>query len=67
MKQFENIIMSQAKRENTNATFPITMGANAFRGFLDEFRGREKKKDTKKPDTKPNKKPRKDFIVSYIY
>ncbi|XP_064607942.1 unconventional myosin-IXAa-like isoform X2 [Liolophura sinensis] len=63
MKQFENIIMSQAKRENTNATFPVTMGVNAFRGFLDEFMRQEKKphKNPKRTGEKM-KKARKDFI-----
>jgi len=29
---------SVCQRENTYRSFPVTMGVNAFRGFLDEFR-----------------------------
>ncbi|XP_050731320.1 unconventional myosin-IXa-like isoform X3 [Eriocheir sinensis] len=43
IKSFEQVMNTVCKEKMENDTFPVTMGVNAFRGFLDEFI-REKKK-----------------------
>ena len=35
---FEQVMLNVCQRETTSKSFPVTMGVNAFRGFLDEFR-----------------------------
>lgn len=35
---FEQVMMHVCQREHTYKSFPVIMGVNAFRGFLDEFR-----------------------------
>jgi hypothetical protein len=35
---FEQVILNVCQREQAWETFPVTMGINAFRGYLDEFR-----------------------------
>lgn len=35
---FGQVIMNVCQKENTWKSFPVIMGVNAFRGFLDEFR-----------------------------
>jgi hypothetical protein len=54
------------KLEGTqNASFPVTMGVNAFRGFLDEFI-KHKRKD-RKDDQVPKKTRRRDRAKRDIY
>ncbi|XP_067665745.1 unconventional myosin-IXb-like isoform X9 [Haliotis asinina] len=71
LSNFEQSLSAEVKHERTNATFPVTMGINAFRGFLDEFiknhagkKREEKKKDEKKLENKNAKKDknRKDAV-----
>lgn len=35
---FEQVMLCVCQKENTYKSFPVIMGVNAFRGFLDEFR-----------------------------
>lgn len=69
MTKFALTLEAEVKLERTNASFPVTMGVNAFRGFLDEFikhHRKEKKKQDKKVDNKNQKqeKAKKDVYVS---
>ena len=49
ISNFENVLQHVArKQENKGQTqFPITLGINAFRGFLDEFMHQYKPSDKK--------------------
>ncbi|XP_061172961.1 unconventional myosin-IXa-like [Saccostrea echinata] len=61
LTKFAVTLEAEVKLERTNASFPVTMGVNAFRGFLDEFikhHRKEKKKPDKKVENK-NQKPEK--------
>lgn len=69
LTKFALTLEAEVKLERTNASFPVTMGVNAFRGFLDEFikhHKKEKKKQDKKVDNKNQKqeKTKKDVYVS---
>lgn len=58
LTKFALTLEAEVKLERTNASFPVTMGVNAFRGFLDEFikhHKKEKKKQDKKVDNKNQK------------
>ncbi|XP_078314826.1 unconventional myosin-IXb-like isoform X4 [Crassostrea virginica] len=58
LTKFALTLEAEVKLERTNASFPVTMGVNAFRGFLDEFikhHRKEKKKQDKKVDNKNQK------------
>ncbi|GAB1606082.1 unconventional myosin-IXAa-like [Argonauta hians] len=74
MSNFEQVLQAQVKNVGTNAAFPVTMGVNAFRGFLDEFmkeskelKRKEKKEDSKKTDSKCTKKERqKKDMLEYL-
>lgn len=44
---FENVLTHIAKKQEGKAQFPITLGINAFRGFLDEFMHQYKPSDKK--------------------
>lgn len=71
---FEQVMLHVCERENTYKSFPVTMGVNAFRGFLDEFRSlaakcnlteKNKHKNTpKRRRTKLSKKLKEDSIES---
>ena len=59
MTNFEATLKARMKEENTNATFPITMGINAFRGFLDEFHKKKETKESKETEVRVNRKEKK--------
>lgn len=72
---FEQVMMHVCQKENTFKSFPVIMGVNAFRGFLDEFRTlaakcnlseKNKHKNTpqKRRRTKMSKKVKEDSIQS---
>lgn len=74
MSSFEQILSDKLKKEgSTNASFPVTLGINAFRGFLDEFmkkhHGDKKKKEERKIEGRAHKrdKQKKDTFVSTSY
>ncbi|KAK3097842.1 hypothetical protein FSP39_013712 [Pinctada imbricata] len=54
LAKFAHTLEAEVKSQGTNASFPVTMGVNAFRGFLDEFikHHKKKEKEKKKPDNK---------------
>lgn len=59
---FEQVMTHVCQTENTYKSFPVTMGVNAFRGFLDEFRTlaakfnlSEKNKNKNPPKRRRNK------------
>ncbi|XP_015791886.1 unconventional myosin-IXa [Tetranychus urticae] len=54
---FGQVIMNVCQKENTWKSFPVIMGVNAFRGFLDEFRNLGSKVPPE--DTKAKSKRRK--------
>lgn len=63
---FEHVMVHVCQRENTYKSFPVTMGVNAFRGFLDEFRSlavkcnlTEKNKSKNAPKRRRNKSSKK--------
>ncbi|CAE1298624.1 unnamed protein product [Acanthosepion pharaonis] len=73
MSNFEQVLQAQVKNVGTNAAFPVTMGVNAFRGFLDEFMKeskeiKRKEKKEKKVEAKTVKKERqkKDMLLDYL-
>ncbi|XP_019623926.1 PREDICTED: unconventional myosin-IXa-like isoform X7 [Branchiostoma belcheri] len=37
ISKFEKVLENVVSKEKTSAKFPVTLGINAFRGFLDEF------------------------------
>ncbi|KAJ8304274.1 hypothetical protein KUTeg_017857 [Tegillarca granosa] len=49
--KFVSSLEAEVTQEGTDASFPVTMGVNAFRGYLDEFI-----KNHRKPDKKEEKK-----------
>ncbi|XP_069137068.1 unconventional myosin-IXb-like isoform X2 [Argopecten irradians] len=60
--KFVHMLDAEVKAEGTNASFPVTMGINAFRGFLDEFiknHKKEKKKDDRKTESRAQKRENK--------
>ncbi|XP_071953625.1 unconventional myosin-IXb-like isoform X2 [Antedon mediterranea] len=61
MSEFEQVLQNTAKQEQTNAQFPITLGINAFRGFLDEFMHHYKPAKKKKVPKK--KKEKKEDVI----
>ncbi|XP_052828154.1 unconventional myosin-IXAa isoform X5 [Octopus bimaculoides] len=73
MNNFEQVLQAQVKNVGTNAAFPVTMGVNAFRGFLDEFMKeskeirRKEKKEERKTESKSTKKERqKKDMLEYL-
>lgn len=74
MSNFEQVLQAQVKNVGTNAAFPVTMGVNAFRGFLDEFMKeskeiKRKEKKEKKVEAKTVKKERqkKDMLLVSLF
>lgn len=46
---FEEILRNVCKLEKTYTTFPVTLGVNAFRGYMDELRKKQEGKNQNKP------------------
>lgn len=57
-KNFEQVMNKVCKDKVGDSAFPVTMGINAFRGFLDEFIREKRKKPVEKPKRK-KKRPKK--------
>ncbi|KAK2161935.1 hypothetical protein LSH36_107g02020 [Paralvinella palmiformis] len=57
MISFEEILKAHTKTEKTKEEFPITLGINAFRGFLNEFNKRKENREL--PDIKYKKERKK--------
>lgn len=49
IEHFEQVMSNVCQKENTWKTFPVIMGVNAFRGYLDEFRNLSNKITTEEP------------------
>ena len=70
MVNFEKALTAQVEKETTDDSFPVTIGINAFRGFLDEFNNKKKSgelpqmKKEKKEKKKKDKEKDKDIYVS---
>ncbi|XP_033097030.1 unconventional myosin-IXa-like [Anneissia japonica] len=62
ISDFEQVLQNTAKLEQSNAQFPITLGINAFRGFLDEFMHHYKPAKKKQKVQKKKKKEKEDII-----
>lgn len=58
IKNFEQVMNTVCKEKMGNDTFPVTMGVNAFRGFLDEFIREKKKPIEEKSFVKKRKRHR---------
>jgi len=56
MKNFEDALKSRAQIECLDASFPSTIGINAFRGFLDEFHKKKENKELPKVETKKERR-----------
>ncbi|XP_041464110.1 unconventional myosin-IXAa-like isoform X3 [Lytechinus variegatus] len=61
MSNFEQVLSIVAKQyeDANNTTFPLTLGINAFRGFLDEFMHQYKPSDNRKKVKEPKRKKEK--------
>ncbi|XP_066950423.1 unconventional myosin-IXb-like isoform X1 [Macrobrachium rosenbergii] len=60
IKNFEQVMNTVCKEKMGNDTFPVTMGVNAFRGFLDEFIREKKKSVDDKSSAKKRKRRRRE-------
>ena len=56
MISFEKILKAHTKAEKTKEEFPITLGINAFRGFLNEFNKRKENRELPEIKYKKEKK-----------
>ncbi|XP_042236083.1 unconventional myosin-IXb-like isoform X2 [Homarus americanus] len=66
IKNFEQVMNTVCKEKMGNDTFPVTMGVNAFRGFLDEFI-REKKKPLEEKSRRKRHRRKKKRIEELVY
>ncbi|XP_071524555.1 unconventional myosin-IXb-like isoform X2 [Panulirus ornatus] len=66
IKNFEQVINTVCKEKMGNDTFPVTMGVNAFRGFLDEFI-REKKKPVEEKSRRKRHRRKKKKVEEVMY
>ena len=57
MISFQKTLEAKAKEETADESFPVTIGINAFRGFMDDFV--RKKKSGELPPIKKEKKEKK--------
>ena len=66
MLSFEKTLTARAQEEKTTDAFPVTIGINAFRGFMDEFVNKKKSGELPaiKKEKKEKKKKDKDVFVS---
>ncbi|GAB6028580.1 Unconventional myosin-IXAa, variant 2 [Chamberlinius hualienensis] len=62
---FEKTMESVCNQEQSSATFPVTMGVNAFRGFMDEFVSRQKTEE-KPVKSKKEKRKRPDQSMVHL-
>lgn len=62
---FEQVMQSVCYQENTSQTFPVIMGVNAFRGFLDEFRNLYRNEEKVKSKGKKRKR-KKTELAEYL-
>ncbi|XP_071169196.1 unconventional myosin-IXb-like isoform X20 [Mytilus edulis] len=65
LQKFAQLLEATLKNRHNKGTFPITMGVNAFRGFLDEFIKHKRKE--RKDDQIPKKKIRRRDRPKDIY
>ena len=56
MVNFEETLKARAQLQELDADFPVTIGINAFRGFLDEFNRKKENKELPKTEVKKEKK-----------
>lgn len=56
---FLHVMETVCKQENTREDFPVTMGVNAFRGFMNEFMTLVKTEAPEKPSKSKRKKDKK--------
>ncbi|XP_055956290.1 unconventional myosin-IXa isoform X3 [Patella vulgata] len=56
LSNFEQVLKARVIKERTTATFPVTMGINAFHAFLDGFMKAHPKKKEKKEEKKTEAK-----------
>ncbi|KAK8748447.1 hypothetical protein OTU49_016152 [Cherax quadricarinatus] len=66
IKNFEQVMNTVCKEKMGNDTFPVTMGVNAFRGFLDEFI-REKKKPVEDKSRRKRHRRKKRKVEELVY
>lgn len=65
MLNFEQTLKARAQEVNEDASFPVTIGINAFRGFLDEFNKKVERKEHK-PEVKEKKKKKSEKEHIYV-
>lgn len=66
IKNFEQVMNTVCKEKMGNDTFPVTMGVNAFRGFLDEFI-REKKKPVEEKSRRKRRRHKKKKVEEVVH
>ncbi|MPC21470.1 Unconventional myosin-IXa [Portunus trituberculatus] len=66
IKSFEQVMNTVCKEKMGNDTFPVTMGVNAFRGFLDEFI-REKKKPVEEKSRRKRHRRKKKKVEEVVH
>ncbi|XP_071794480.1 unconventional myosin-IXb-like isoform X1 [Asterias amurensis] len=66
MSNFETSLANHVKNSNSKTQFPITMGINAFRGFLDEFTQQYKPDKKSKEQRKKKKEKEKEEVFEYL-
>ncbi|XP_022104697.1 unconventional myosin-IXa-like, partial [Acanthaster planci] len=63
---FETSLANHVKTSNSKTQFPITLGINAFRGFLDEFTQQYKPEKKSKEQRKKKKDKEKEEVFEYL-
>lgn len=53
-------------KENTKEDFPVTMGVNAFRGFMNEFMAQNRLEEKPKTKRKKDKKRKIDEVILHF-
>ncbi|XP_077988957.1 unconventional myosin-IXb-like isoform X2 [Glandiceps talaboti] len=67
ISNFEKVLEHISRKENTSAQFPIIMGVNAFRGYLDEFIQIYKPSEQQvKKQPKKKKKPKDEVAIDHL-
>ena len=67
MSSFEETLKARALEKQLDKDFPVTIGINAFRGFLDEFNRKKENKELPKIEVKKDKKKKdKDKELFYV-
>ncbi|KAK4304536.1 hypothetical protein Pmani_023513 [Petrolisthes manimaculis] len=67
IKNFEQVMNTVCKETMGNDAFPVNMGVNAFRGFLDEFIRQKKKSTEDKSRRKRHRRKKKKKVEEVVH